>query len=119
MAQRMIDKKKPKYAGMTVDEIQYQWKEKAVLSSMEGTELHVLCERWPDKGRWGWLPKTYRLLKMGKQIIGLNTVLTVVAGSNPAPSNQYEEEKRTDRIAGLTHPRASRQSFPRNPQKEK
>ena len=68
MAQQMIDKKKPKYVGMTVDEIQYQWKEKAALSSMEGTELHVLCERWPEKGCWGWHPKTYRLLKMSKQI---------------------------------------------------
>ena len=68
MAQQMIDKQKPKYAGMTVDEIQYQWKEKAELSSIEGTELHALCERWPNKGCWGWLPKTYRLLKMGKQI---------------------------------------------------
>ena len=68
MAQRMIDKKKPKYAGMTVDEIQYQWQEKAALSSMEGMELHALLERWPDKGCWGWLPKTYRLLRMGKQV---------------------------------------------------
>lgn len=68
MAQSMVDKKKPKYAGMTVDEIQYQWKEKAALSSTEGTELHALLERWPEKGRWGWLPKTYRLLMMGKQV---------------------------------------------------
>ena len=68
MAQQMIDKKKPKYAGMTVDEIQYQWKEKAALSSMEGTELHALLERWSDKGCWGWHPKTYRLLRMGKQV---------------------------------------------------
>jgi ATP-dependent exoDNAse (exonuclease V) beta subunit len=68
IAQQMIDKKKPKYVGMTVDEIQYQWKEKAALSSMEGTELHALLERWPDKGCWGWLPKTYRLLRMGKQV---------------------------------------------------
>jgi ATP-dependent exoDNAse (exonuclease V) beta subunit len=64
----MVDKKKPQYKNMTVDEIQYQWKEKAALSSMEGTELHALLERWPDKGCWGWLPKTYRLLKMGKQV---------------------------------------------------
>lgn len=68
MAQQMIDKKKPKYAGMTIDEIQYQWQEKAALSSMEGTELHALLERWPEKGCWGWLPKTYRLLRMGKQV---------------------------------------------------
>ena len=68
IAQQMIDKQKPKYVGMTVDEIQYQWQEKATLSSMEGTELHTLLERWPDKGCWGWLPKTYRLLKMGKQV---------------------------------------------------
>ncbi len=68
MAQRMVDKKKPKYVGLSVNEIQYQWKEKATLSSMEGTELHALCERWPGKGCWGWLPKTYRLLRMGKQV---------------------------------------------------
>lgn len=68
MAQQMVDKKKPKYSGMTVNEIQQQWKEKADLSSMEGTELHALCERWPEKGCWGWLPKTYRLLRMGKQV---------------------------------------------------
>lgn len=68
MAQQMVNKKKPKYAGMTVDEIQYQWKEKAALSSMEGTELHALLERWPDKGCYGWLPKTMRLLRMGKQV---------------------------------------------------
>lgn len=68
MAQQMIDKKKPKYIGMTVDEIQYQWQEKAALASMEGTKLHALLERWPEKGCWGWLPKTYRLLKMGKQV---------------------------------------------------
>ncbi len=68
MAQRMIDKKKIQYKNMTVSEIINQWEEKAALSSMEGTELHALLERWPDKGCWGWLPKTYRLLKMGKQI---------------------------------------------------
>ena len=68
MAQQMIDKQKPKYKGMTIDEIQYQWKEKAALSSMEGTELHALCERWPEKGCYGWLPKTYRLLRMSKQV---------------------------------------------------
>ena len=68
MAKQMVDKKKPKYSGMTVDEIQQQWKEKADLSSMEGTELHALLERWPENGCWGWLPKTYRLLKMGKQV---------------------------------------------------
>ena len=68
MAQQMIDKQKPQYKNMTVDEIQYQWQEKATLSSMEGTELHALLERWPDKGCWGWFPKTYRLLKMSKQV---------------------------------------------------
>jgi ATP-dependent exoDNAse (exonuclease V) beta subunit len=68
MAQQMVDRKKPKYVGMTVDEIINQWEEKGNLSSMEGTELHSLLERWPDKGCWGWLPKTYRLLKMGKQV---------------------------------------------------
>lgn len=68
MAQQVIDKKKPAYAGMTAQEIMQQWADKAALSSMEGTELHALLERWPDKGRWGWLPKTMRLLSMGKQV---------------------------------------------------
>lgn len=68
IAQQMIDKQKPQYKNMTIDEIQYQWQEKAALSSMEGTELHALLERWPEKGCWGWHPKTYRLLRMGKQV---------------------------------------------------
>jgi hypothetical protein len=54
MAQQMIDKKKPAYAGMTVDEIQYQWKEKAELSSREGTLLHEYLEQWPEKKGYGF-----------------------------------------------------------------
>jgi hypothetical protein len=68
MAQKMVDDKKPKYKDMTVPEILKQWSEKAKLASLEGTELHSLLERWPEKGLYGWLPKTYRLLLMGKQV---------------------------------------------------
>ena len=68
MAQQMVDKQKPDYADMTTDEIISQWKENAEAASFEGTELHNLLERWPEKGTWGWLPKTYRLLMMGKQV---------------------------------------------------
>jgi hypothetical protein len=68
MAQQMVDKKKPKYAGMTVDEIQYQWKEKAELSSREGTFLHEYLEQWPEKKGYGFNPQTYRVLQMSKQV---------------------------------------------------
>ena len=68
MAQQMIDKQKPKYAGMTVDEIQYQWKEKAALSSMEGTLLHEYLEQWPEKKGYGFNPRIYRVLQMSKQV---------------------------------------------------
>ena len=68
MAQQMVDKKKPKYAGMTVDEIQYQWKEKADLSSYEGTLLHSYLELWPTTKGYGFHPKTYRVLLLSKQV---------------------------------------------------
>ena len=68
MAQQMVDKKKPKYAGMIVDEIQYQWKEKAELSSREGTLLHEYLEQWPEKKGYGFNPQTYRVLQMSKQV---------------------------------------------------
>ena len=68
MAQKMVDDKKPKYAGMTADEIQYQWKEKAELSSREGTLLHEYLEQWPTKKGYGFNPKTYRVLLMCKQV---------------------------------------------------
>jgi len=68
MAQRMVDKKKPKYAGMSSDEIQYQWREKAELASMEGTALHKYLERWPTTKGFGFVPPTYRVLMMCKQV---------------------------------------------------
>ena len=68
MAQKMVDDKKPKYAGMTVDEIQYQWKERAELASYEGTLLHEYLERWPTKKGYGFHPRTYRVLMMCKQV---------------------------------------------------
>ena len=68
MAQQMVDKKKPAYAGMTADEIQYQWREKADLASMEGTALHSYLEQWPEKKGFGFVPPTYRVLMMGKQV---------------------------------------------------
>ena len=71
----MVVDQKPKYVGMNVDEIIQQWKEKAELASQEGTAIHALCERFPEKGCWGWLPITYRVLMMGKQIEKLFTKL--------------------------------------------
>jgi len=68
MAQQMVDKKKPKYAGMTADEIQIQWKEKAELSSREGTSLHDYLELWPVTKGHGFHPPTYRVLMMTKQV---------------------------------------------------
>ena len=68
MAQRMVDKKNIKYTGMTVDEIQHQWQEKAEESSYEGTLLHEYLEVWPETEGWGFHPKTYRVLLMTKQV---------------------------------------------------
>ena len=68
MAQKMVDDKNKKYAGMTADEIQYQWKEKAELSSREGILLHEYLEQWPVKKGYGFNPKTYRVLMMTKQV---------------------------------------------------
>ena len=68
MAQQMVDKKKPKYAGMNSDQIQYQWKEKADLSSYEGTLLHDYLELWPATKGYGFHPKTYRVLLLSKQV---------------------------------------------------
>jgi len=68
MAQKMVDNKNKKYLGMTVDEIMYQWKEKAEMSSREGTLLHEYCEQWPEKQGYGFNPETYRVLLMTKQV---------------------------------------------------
>jgi len=68
IAQQMVDKKKPKYVGMTAPEIRNQWKEKADLSSYEGTLVHEYLERWPEKKGWGFHPRTYRVLLMCKQV---------------------------------------------------
>ncbi len=46
MAQRMVDTKKPAYAGMNAIEIQEQWKSKAKVSSEEGTAVHDYLENW-------------------------------------------------------------------------
>lgn len=68
MSQEMVDTKNKKYVGMTVEQIQQQWKEKAEIASQEGTAIHALCERFPEKGCWGWVPMTYSVLMMSKQI---------------------------------------------------
>jgi len=68
MAEQMVDKKKAKYIGMTVDEIIEQWKEKAELAAYEGTLVHEYAERWPEKGGFGFHPRTYRVLLMCKQV---------------------------------------------------
>ncbi len=68
MAQRMVDNKNKNYIGMTVDEIQFQWKEKAELASSEGTSLHDYCENWPKTQGWGFHPKTHRVFEMTKQV---------------------------------------------------
>jgi len=68
MAQKMVDDKKPKYAGMTTDQIQYQWKEKGEMASYEGTLLHNYLEQWSVKKGFGFNPKTYRVLLMTKQV---------------------------------------------------
>lgn len=68
MAQSMIDKKKPAYIGMTVNEIIKQWKEKAELAAYEGTLLHEYLEQWPEKKGYGFHPRTYRVLLMSKQV---------------------------------------------------
>jgi hypothetical protein len=67
-AQEMVDKKKPKYAGMTADEIQKQWKEKGETSSYEGTLLHKYLELWPETKGYGFHPRTYRVLLLSKQV---------------------------------------------------
>ena len=68
VAQKMVDDKNKKYAGMTADQIQYQWKEKADLASYEGTLLHEYLEQWPTKRGFGFHPRTYRVLMMTKQV---------------------------------------------------
>ena len=68
MAQQMIDKQKPQYKNMTVDEIQYQWKEKADLAAYEGTLVHSFAELWPKTKGFGFHPRTYRVLLICKQI---------------------------------------------------
>lgn len=71
MAKQMVERQNPKYAGMTAEEIQGQWKAKGDLAAREGTMIHELLERWPTSGPWGWHPKTYRTLLMGKQVAAL------------------------------------------------
>lgn len=68
MAQRMVNKKRAVYVGMTADEIIQQWQEKAKLSAYEGTLTHSYAEQWPEKKGFGFHPRTYRVLLMTKQI---------------------------------------------------
>jgi len=68
IAQRMIDKQKPAYIGLTVDEIIKQWRDKAELAAYEGTLMHSYAERWPTKGGYGFHPRTYRVLLICKQV---------------------------------------------------
>lgn len=68
VAQQMIDKKKPRYAGMTLEEIIESWKNKASHSAFEGTLLHSYVELWPETKGYGFHPKTSRVLSMCKQV---------------------------------------------------
>ena len=68
MAQQMIDKKKPAYIGMTLEEIIESWKNKASHSAFEGTLLHSYAELWPETKGYGFHPKTSRVLSMCKQV---------------------------------------------------
>jgi len=68
MAQRMVDKKKAAYVGMTADEIIQQWQEKAKLAAHEGTLAHAYAEQWPETQGYGFYPQTYRVLLMSQQI---------------------------------------------------
>lgn len=68
MAQKMIDKKKPAYAGMTLEEILEQWQKKASWTSYEGTLLHAYAEQWPETKGYGFNPHTPRVLDMCKQV---------------------------------------------------
>lgn len=68
MAQQMIDKKKPRYAGMTLEEIIESWKNKASHSAFEGTLLHSYAELWPKTKGYGFHPKTPRVLSLCKQV---------------------------------------------------
>jgi len=68
MAQRMVDKKKVAYVGMTVDDIIQRWQEKAKLAAYEGTLVHNYAELWPETKGFGFHPRTYRVLLMSKQI---------------------------------------------------
>lgn len=68
MARQMIDKQKPKYAGMTLEEIIESWKNKASHSALEGTLLHSYAELWPETKGYGFHPKTPRVLRMCKQV---------------------------------------------------
>lgn len=68
VAQSMIDKKKPAYAGLTVEEIIKQWKDKADLAAHEGDLLHEYLEHWPKAKGYGFHPETPRVLSMCKQV---------------------------------------------------
>ncbi len=68
MAQRMVDKQKPAYTGMNTEQIIQKWKEKAALSSKEGTLIHNYLEQWPVKRAADFFPVTYRVFLMCQQV---------------------------------------------------
>jgi hypothetical protein len=68
MAQLMIDKRKPAYVGMTLEEIIESWKNKASHAALEGTLLHSYAELWPETKGYGFHPKTPRVLSMCEQV---------------------------------------------------
>lgn len=68
MAQQMVDKQKPQYKNMTAIEILQQWRDKAVLSSSEGTAVHSFCEQWPETKGQGFQAKTHRIFLLTQQV---------------------------------------------------
>ena len=68
MAQQMIDKKKPAYIGMTIDEIKQMWFDNGQMAANEGTNLHLYLEQWPETKGYGFMPISYRVLKMTQQV---------------------------------------------------
>lgn len=68
MAQRMIDKQKPAYLGMSAKAILNQWKAKTDQTSQEGTLLHAYCEAYPATKGYGFNPQLLRTFEMTKQV---------------------------------------------------
>ena len=68
MAQLMIDKKKPKYADMNIEEIIQSWQNYSAITSNDGNITHEYLEQWLEKKGYGFHPRTIRALNMCKQI---------------------------------------------------